>query len=141
MSLMKRRGRPKKSKTIQKESAAFLAKPKGPQELACSECGRLELASAEASSVICAICTQKMILDPLSLSGKAPVPEGEKRKRGRPRKSLAPSAPQEKVVKSKRPPAPTVSGKNPGWPRCWWIKKEFVGPDGVTYYKGKPATV
>lgn len=139
MAIMKRRGRPKKSETVQKEAQAYLAKPKGPQELLCSECGRLEIASAEASSVICALCTQKMILDPLSLSGKAPVPEGEKRKPGRPRKVLTTPEPTGTPAKAKRAPAPTLTGKNPGWPRCWWIKKEFLGPDGIVYYKGKPA--
>lgn len=150
MPIMKKRGRPPKAAQV---GGGVMPAKRGWAELPCSSCSEPTRCSAEAGSVLCPICVQKQADPPESVikareAQAIATGEQEPKKRGRPRKSPAkaqdePGVKNKKAakfesIKTKKEPKAMKTGKNPGWPRCWWIKKEFVGPDGVTYVRGVP---
>lgn len=153
MPIMKKRGRKPKASQV---GGGVMPAKRGWSELACTDCGEFTRCSAEAAKVTCANCVQKQVEPPdavIKAREAQAIASGEMepRKRGRPRKSPAPAqdVPSDKKPiaakpfvrankKEKKGPKAMKTGKNPGWPRCWWLKKSFVGPDGVTYNRGAP---
>ena len=68
-----------------RKNAKIVAAAQGIKDLEC-ECGRMEEVSADTRRVTCAYCVQKLVDPPFEKPKPVLDENGEKRKRGRPRK-------------------------------------------------------
>lgn len=132
MPIMKKRGRPPKHAQV--GGATEYPQKWGMADFECTTCKRATTGAASAASVICPDCVQKIADPPESVVKARAAAEVKAALESGDTSGLSLASPAKIGGK------PTLTGKKPGFPRCWWLKQLFVGPDGVTYSKGKPIT-